>query len=728
MALALVLGLTALTLWVPRQARASSAAEALGGRIIVSMGDSYSSGEGIPPFYGQDAKMEERSQNQDWLAHRSEKSWPGKLGLMSIGEPMAPRHRDEYWFFVAASGATTADIKGRQNKDYDRDWVKGSKSLDPQIDVFKRLEEKGLKADYVTLTLGGNDAGFANVVTEAYLHSTYLNTSKLSSMLSDTWKKFYKKGGIRDDLKQAYRDIAQAAGDQACIIVAGYPRLLEPSGKGVPMSKDEAQMIDKAVDRFNGEIEKLVKECASEGMNICFVSVKEEFEGHEAYSDHPYINKVMPLAKDQDLKFFQKGSAYSMHPNEEGAKAYARCVQRKLEELEGNRLSGSVAGADDPEAPLDFVTIELRRGDRVFRTTTAGDFMNELSVYVISSGGFWIEDVPAATLEMTVSRAGYEDDHRTVEIEPGHDLEIGETILLQPKPAVTPVNASALLFGNEIAAIMQGGWVRCEAYSQLGTDAPASWKGIAALYKDFALVPGVYGLKWDGTVVCSDEKNFGYGALSGWTDIVMLAPCSRRCYGLKADGSVIQSDPMRPEGVALGDEWTHITQIAPVNYYGDALVGLKRDGTVVSLNLDRRTETAISAWRNIVSVSAAGDYIVGIRANGTVVRAPMVDSVYMSFDAMMFWDDLVKVVGNGDYVAGLRADGTVVVATEEYTRAVVRAQDVEGWRDVVDLYISDSYEYDGLVGILRDGSLVFSGVPRAMDVPEFWNWESVRTP
>ncbi|MBQ1392315.1 MAG: hypothetical protein IIY81_02020, partial [Lachnospiraceae bacterium] len=53
--------------------------------IVVSMGDSYSSGEGIEPFYGQkendnpngkDLSRFAKIDNDDWLAHRSMYSWP----------------------------------------------------------------------------------------------------------------------------------------------------------------------------------------------------------------------------------------------------------------------------------------------------------------------------------------------------------------------------------------------------------------------------------------------------------------------------------------------------------------------------------------------------------------------------------------------------------------------------------------------------------------------------
>ena len=50
-------------------------------RILVAMGDSYSSGEGIEPFFYQDSDIRVRIQQDDWLAHRSKKAWSGMLEL-----------------------------------------------------------------------------------------------------------------------------------------------------------------------------------------------------------------------------------------------------------------------------------------------------------------------------------------------------------------------------------------------------------------------------------------------------------------------------------------------------------------------------------------------------------------------------------------------------------------------------------------------------------------------
>lgn len=300
--------------------------------IIVSLGDSYSSGEGIEPFYGQSNSNSVKVNNPDWLAHRSENSWPGMLTLPAVSGTMS-QNRNTNWFFTAVSGAVTDNLLNEQKKEYNKGKYEGSKNLSPQLSIFDNLSDGA--TDYVTLTLGGNDADFAGIITDVVVGSTYLNLSGLSDKLNETWKKFYEDGGIADDLQSSYKEIANRAGEQAHIIVAGYPKLLDPNGKGFFVSKEEATLVNTAVSNFNNAIEHIVNQCSNSGMKISFVSVENAFDGHGAYSENPYINEVIFGTKSQDLKDIDITSAYSIHPNYEGAKAYARCVQAELNKLEG---------------------------------------------------------------------------------------------------------------------------------------------------------------------------------------------------------------------------------------------------------------------------------------------------------------------------------------------------------------------------------------------------------
>ena len=311
-----------------------------GSKIIVSMGDSYSSGEGVTPFYDQNLPLKEKIESHDWLAHRSQKAWSGQLTLKTVGK-MAD-HRNENWYFVATSGAETKHINGYFKKEYNKiyglDPITGTvntyrnyENIDPQIDILKDLKKQGKKVDYVTLTLGGNDAGFSKIVTEALAESTifYFNPGGLADKLNGVWVDFYKSGGIRDNLRQAYKDIAAAAPD-AKIIVAGYPKLMDKDGKGI-FSKDAAALVNDSVSRFNDEIEMLVNSCKADGMRICFVSVEEEFDREGVRN---CLNGVLPLSRSEDISDFEVASSYSMHPNENGVRIYTTCVQDKINKIE----------------------------------------------------------------------------------------------------------------------------------------------------------------------------------------------------------------------------------------------------------------------------------------------------------------------------------------------------------------------------------------------------------
>lgn len=362
--------------------------------VIVSLGDSFSSGEGIEPFYGQNASAAEKVRNQDWLAHRSENSWPGRLTLPAVSGTMA-ENRDANWFFVATSGAETIHMHDRFKKNYDFSGEEGSAYIDAQLDVFDKLGDK--KADYVTFTLGGNDAKFTDVVKDAALAT--INPSALTDRLNAVWRDFYKEDGIRDKLRQSYTDIANAAGPQAKIIVAGYPKLLDKEGKGVLFTKDAAALVNDSVCRFNDEIESLVNSCKASGIKICFVSVEDAFDGHEAYSDDAYIHKVLLQRQAQDI---QKGiSSYSMHPNEKGAQAYAKCVQQKINEIEkdgGKSEWPTMTGSEERDVVLVLDASGSMDGTPIEETKEASEKFTNTILYEDVGIGIVTYDNDALTI------------------------------------------------------------------------------------------------------------------------------------------------------------------------------------------------------------------------------------------------------------------------------------------------------------------------------------------
>ena len=378
--------------------------------IVVSFGDSYASGEGIEPFYGQDKPLSQRVYDQDWLAHRSSLSWPalirvpGYSGTMSNYRRTGPSTAGVQWYFAAASGAVTSDVYlGTQNKKANKtEWVTkwfiptpvkytSSVDLPKQISVFNQVRGS---VDYVTMSIGGNDVGFVNIITECATGSTYLGTSSLNDKLNAVWSRMET---TKQNLKKTYQSIENQAGPQAAILITGYPKLLDKSGKGFLISQEEATTVNYNVTRFNNTIASVVNECRNNGMNIHFVSVEEAFDvdgGHQAFSSDPWINGIILLAKDQDIDDSSLVSAYSMHPNARGAQAYAQCVNAKISEIEGKKragtLSGSIYTAADSTMPVSEALLNVydENGNFVYRGMA--DENGEYSIS-IDEGNYRIE-------------------------------------------------------------------------------------------------------------------------------------------------------------------------------------------------------------------------------------------------------------------------------------------------------------------------------------------------
>lgn len=408
--------------------------------IVVSLGDSYSSGEGIEPFYGQEKSLFDKVEDQDWLAHRSKKSWPsllkvpGVTGTRTMSEfrvaTGSTSSENIQWFFGAVSGAETKHFKkNQQKKEYSQHYMDGITTirypligevyLPKQLDIFSNITGD---VDYVTLTVGGNDVGFVDIVTTCVTNCAYLSigSSKLEDTFSELWSNF---DATRANIKKVYEDIRDAAGPQATIIVAGYPKLLDKKGKGTVINKKEATLVNSNVSAFNDEIEKIVNECRASGMNIYFVDVEAEFDkdgGHQAYSSNAWINKVKFGSRAQDLKEISVASAYSVHPNAEGAKAYARCVNAKIAEIESSKnvgtLSGKICKASDRITPITDARI------RIEGNNSSLDFAPD-------SNGNYSKALPVGTYQVKVTADGYIDFNAYATVEKDQTVYM-ETFLL----------------------------------------------------------------------------------------------------------------------------------------------------------------------------------------------------------------------------------------------------------------------------------------------------------
>lgn len=443
--MASILSLSLLDIFSPINAYAYGKDEPI---IVVSMGDSYSSGEGIEPFYGQkendDPKGKDLSRfakidNDDWLAHRSMYSWPSRLkvGDKAVREHKMPLNKSNgdsemQWYFVAASGAVTWHFGGKNNDgswwgEYPHKTVTNvgtvmhpwyetkSKNLDPQLKVFEDNELYG-KVDYVTMSIGGNDLDFvdiiatsledtistdiSNTVVDLLNKSLTLNVLKvpyiqspgfIGKRIEDSKKKWNnpwtdKEGKeqkpVKDSLKDAYHRTIDFAGPQADIIVAGYPELYYRETDTATANKKQREIIDNFIiemcNPVDGKIKEVIKECNTEFANgkIHYVSVIEEFKdkGMDAPGEQwiEGINFWGSEKLDESLRGIMGYS--SAHPNKTGAEHYANLVNKKIEEIEESKLNGIISGKVVTENNEPIQNAKVTANNKEVYTNANGEF------------------------------------------------------------------------------------------------------------------------------------------------------------------------------------------------------------------------------------------------------------------------------------------------------------------------------------------------------------------
>lgn len=252
----------------------------------VALGDSYSSGTGTFNYYPESGNC-----------YRSGYSYPLYVAdQLNLGVPL----------FAACHGAQTADFYNQN----------------PNTGEPAQISHLSEDTEVVTLTIGGNDAGFGEVLDECVHRAGHqgFGCSSDSSLVTALSERFDALEGTivanaPDDrtivpLLQLYEGINILA-PNAEIYVGGYPQLFgssiadyEPDSNapgsaycpvtlGATVSYDDAQWLNQMADELNGIIADAVEAAQNEGIDITFVPAAL-FSGYglcDTYS--PWINEVV---------------------------------------------------------------------------------------------------------------------------------------------------------------------------------------------------------------------------------------------------------------------------------------------------------------------------------------------------------------------------------------------------------------------------------------------------
>ena len=199
----------------------------------VALGDSYSSGTGAGSY-------------TDVLCTRSANAYPALLAAARPGTVFR---------FVACGGATIPDV------------------------VANQLSALGANTTLVTISIGGNDSGFASTM----LTCKYSTTNQCGSALEDG-REFVEEE-LPSRLDSLYAQIRSRA-PQAKVVVVGYPHLYKQGGLCLGgLNSTKRTMINEAADVLTGV---LSSRAAAAGFT--FADARPGFSGHEICTTTEWID------------------------------------------------------------------------------------------------------------------------------------------------------------------------------------------------------------------------------------------------------------------------------------------------------------------------------------------------------------------------------------------------------------------------------------------------------
>lgn len=284
--------------------RAMSVVEVATGGAYVALGDSYSSGEGV-----YDEAAEKVPLNQGAArCRRSRESY-----VATVEKAYRFVGGVQFW---ACGGATTGS------------FLRGQGGQPPQLDRVVS------SVSLVTLTLGGNDAGFTPVLTECFVKVSW--SSGCVDQEAEVARRIERLGRALYDVLAGIRSRAP----HARIIVVGYPRPFPRAPAGdvrvlgpVPafsMSVRDQQWVNRMTRALDDEIgrvatgmDRMIAAFRGQG-SVEFIDAYDAFEGHEVGTGDPFVHGVL---LEPGLPPVNRNS---FHPTHGGYRRMAELVNQRI--------------------------------------------------------------------------------------------------------------------------------------------------------------------------------------------------------------------------------------------------------------------------------------------------------------------------------------------------------------------------------------------------------------
>jgi lysophospholipase L1-like esterase len=267
--------------------------------VYVALGDSYSSGEGAcKPVSATACSYLAGTATATDDCHRSNNGYPLRVA--------AKLPKTWRLVFAACSGATTGD------------FLSTGQNVEPaQLAVLATQKSDGNDVKLVTMTLGGNDAGFVDAVGRCVTAHTLFGSSCHGKI---TWN--ITTAALRTRLTAVYAAVHGLA-PNARVFVLGYPRVFSSTPSATapcPVSAQDSRALSKAENVLNASIAAAVAHANKvAGKKFAtFVDNGSIFKGHELCAGpaaKAYLNGLLLTSGGVRSESF--------HPNRSGQSVLA---------------------------------------------------------------------------------------------------------------------------------------------------------------------------------------------------------------------------------------------------------------------------------------------------------------------------------------------------------------------------------------------------------------------
>jgi lysophospholipase L1-like esterase len=225
----------------------------------VALGDSYSAGVGAG--------------NYDSSSGSCSRSYSAYPALWANANAVSS------FKFVACSGARTGDV------------------LNSQLSALSSSTSE------ISITIGGNDAGFSSTMQTCVLSGTSACLSAVNTA------KAYATGTLPGQLANLYAAI-HSKSPNAHVVVLDYPHLYQvPGNCWFGISDTSRTAINGAADTLDGVIAK-----AAANAGFSFADVRDQFAGHEICGDYDQWLHSTTLPIDESYHPTADGQQYGYLP------------------------------------------------------------------------------------------------------------------------------------------------------------------------------------------------------------------------------------------------------------------------------------------------------------------------------------------------------------------------------------------------------------------------------